>query len=51
MFELVKQDQLIKQHSTQNNQLGTFQSFDRDLTAPCEHIFEQTIERLNGLTT
>jgi hypothetical protein len=49
MFELVKQDNLIEQNSTENNQLGTFQAFDRDLTAPFEHVFEQAIERFDRL--
>lgn len=49
MFELVKQDQLIKQNSAQNNQLGALQAFDRDLPTPFEDIFEQTIEGFNSL--
>jgi hypothetical protein len=49
MFELIKQDQLIKQHSAQNNQLGALQAFDWHLTTPFKHIFEQAVERFNGL--
>jgi len=49
MFELEKRDDLIKQDSAQNNQLGASQAFDGHLTAPFEHIFRQTIERSNIL--
>ena len=51
MLKLIEQNQLIEQNGTQHNQLGAPQTFDRDLTSPFKHIFEQAIERLNGLVT
>ena len=51
MKELVEQNELIDEHSTQDNQANALQAFDGNLTAPFEDVLEQSVERLNGFGT
>jgi len=49
MLKLKEQNQLINQNSTQNNQLGAFQTLHRNLATPFRYILEQAIEGFNRL--
>lgn len=49
MFMLIKQHQLIKQDGAEGRQLAAVQPLDRHLPAPFEGIFEQPVERFDGL--
>jgi hypothetical protein len=46
---LIEQDQLIEEHGPEGQQLAAAQALNQHLPVPLKEVFEQAVERFNGL--
>ena len=48
-MRLIEQDELIKHHGAESQELAAVQAFDWHLPAPFKEVFEQAVERFDRL--